>query len=638
LTTVRRIIVAAVLGAFAGATALVLFYALKPGVVLDMGTDLPPIARGFYPIERDPQGLTFVWTRDRAELALPGLDRRVAWTTTVRVRGGRADPATLPDVQLAVDGVVRATRRADNTFQDLSVEVPAAASERGTVLTLLVSSTFVPGPGDRRALGVMVDEIRIAPAVNSVALVPRRTLGGAMIACGLFGIAFAAIGLTSVPAVGAAVVLAMGQAAVLVRGVGPYLPYGGKMAWFAFGITVLLVAATWAAERWSGQRVRNTARFAAGVAASALYLKLLVLLHPAMPVGDAVFHAHRLEWVLDGRLFFTSVAPGGYQLPSAIGLYGFAAPFVLFGTDLPFLVGLLRTVVATADALAGLLLYLMVLRASGDRVAGAMAVALFQLVPLAFGVQATGDLANAFGQSLFLVTLSLISLGVVRQRAPRGVVVATLTATAAALSHTSTFAIATPVLLLVAAAFAWRGNDVLRTSARPIATVALLCTTVAVGVYYAHFWDTYRDELARLGSEIARPTAESAPGGRGIATRAALVPHHLWMHYGLPLLVLAATGVAWFWARRQRDRLALTLCGWSVGCAGFLAAGVLTPVDMRYYLAFFPAVAILGALGAAWLWRSGRGPRVAAAGLLTLAVVRGVAGWLSPLTGWTASW
>jgi hypothetical protein len=628
-------VVAAVLGAFAGATALVFFYALKPGLVLDMGADLPSIARGFYPVETDPQGLTFAWTRDSAELALPGLDRRSPWTAAVRLRGGRPDPATLPEVRLAVDGVERAWRRAENRFQEISAEIPARAGDRGTVLTLVVSATFVPGAGDTRALGVMVDEIRITPASNAVALVPRRTLGGAMIACGLFGLALGAIGLTSVPAVGATLVVAVGQGAVQVRGVGPYMPYGGDMAWFAFGITAVLTLGVLVAERLGERRFRNSARFAAAFAAAALYLKLLVLLHPSMPAGDSLFHTHRLEGLLDHRYFFTSHGPGGYELPSAIGLYALAAPFALLARDLPVLLALLRCVVATADTLAGLLTYLIVLRTTGDRLAGAIAVALFHLLPLGFAVQATGHLTLAFGQSLFLVTLGLVSLGVVRQRAPRGLVLATLAALAAALADTRTFAMGLPALLLVAAAFAWRGNEVLRTSARPVAIVALISAGAAIGIYYAHFWETWWDLVAQAAAGLAGPTAERQPLASGMAVRAAALPSRLLASYGLPLLALAGGGVAWLWKRRQRDRFALTLSGWAAGCGIFLVLGVVTPVDVQPDLAFFPAMAMLAAVGAAWLWHRGSWARGAAGALMALALMRGVVGWLRPLTGWT---
>ena len=54
----------------------------------------------------------------------------------------------------------------------------------------------------------------------------------------------------------------------------------------------------WRSQHWRGRPLRNTARFAAAFSAGALFLKLLVLLHPNMPVGDAMFHAHRFQGVL----------------------------------------------------------------------------------------------------------------------------------------------------------------------------------------------------------------------------------------------------------------------------------------------------------------------------------------------------
>lgn len=634
VTRVRRMVVTAVLGALAGAAALVLLYAFKPGVVLDMATDLPPVARGFYPIERAPDGLTFAWTRDRAELHLPGLDRRSPWNVRVRFRGARPHPEPQPEVRLAIDGRVDARCAASNRWEEISVTIPPSASDRGVVLTLIVSSTFVPGPADARALGVVVDEIRVAPATDTVALPPRRTIGGAMISAGLFGLAVAAIGLTTVSAVGVAMVVALGQAAVMTRGMGPYLPYGGNLAWWAFVVSCLLVAAVFTIERGSGRRFRNTARFAAVFAAAALYLELAVLLHPSMPIGDGLFHAHRFEWVLSGRLFFTSVAPGSYQFPYAIGLYAAAAPFALVVHGLPAYVDLLRTIVAVAATLAGLLVYLMIVRASGDRLGAAIAAALVHLVPMHFQVQVTGNLTNGFAQSLFLVTVALVALGVARERHRRGLAVTAVVALATALSHTSAFAILVVALVLVALAFRWRGGPVLGGSWRGIAAVAAFATTAAVILYYAHFLDTYREQFSRIGLELGRPAAESDPGGRSAWDRLVLVPHNLLTYYGAPVLALAAAGASWFWQQPRPTRLSLTLAGWAAGCFAFLVLGVVTPVDMRYYLAFYPAMAVLAGVGASWLWRAGTASRAASGALMGLAVIRAVWEWLRPLAGW----
>ena len=84
-----------------------------------------------------------------------------------------------------------------------------------------------------------------------------------------------------------------------------------------------------------------------------------MLLHPDMPIGDALFHAHRFQEVLAGTLYFTSIAPGNYQFPYAPGLYVVAIPFAGLVRRGAADMTLLRTIVCVADALAGLLLYAM---------------------------------------------------------------------------------------------------------------------------------------------------------------------------------------------------------------------------------------------------------------------------------------
>jgi hypothetical protein len=57
---------------------------------------------------------------------------------------------------------------------------------------------------------------------------------------------------------------------------------------------------------------------------------------------------------------------------------------------------------------------------------------------------------------------------------------------------------------------------------------------------------------------------------------------------------------------------------------GFATAA--TPVDMRYYLAAVPAVAIAAAAGASWLWTGATAQRAVAGGLLAWAAVTGIIG------------
>ena len=76
-----------------------------------------------------------------------------------------------------------------------------------------------------------------------------------------------------------------------------------------------------------------------------------------------------------------------------------------------------------------------------------------------------------------------------------------------------------------------------------------------------------------------------------------------------------------------RGRLTLAAAGWTLACLAFLALGILTPVDMRYYLASIPAIAIAGAAGLRFLWERGTGGRVAAGALAALALADGARTW-----------
>ncbi len=189
---------------------------------------------------------------------------------------------------------------------------------------------------------------------------------------------------------------------------------------------------------------------------------------------------------------------------------------------------LLRTIVCAADVLAGLLLYSMAVRVRGDRLAGALAVALYHLIPLGFGVVAAGNLTNAFAQSLSVAALALMAAPALRwehraawcSRSRR-------CSLAAFLSHTSTFAIVSVGRrAIVALLFWWRGGPALRSPAAARArSPRSPRRSPRWSLYYAHFVETYRTELARIGGE----TAAAAPdaGGRGIGDRLASVPRYL---------------------------------------------------------------------------------------------------------------
>ena len=211
----------------------------------------------------------------------------------------------------------------------------------------------------------------------------------------------------------------------------------------------------------------------------------------------------------------------------------------------------------------------------GDRLAGALAVALYHLIPLGFGVMVAGNHTNAFAQSLSVAALALIASAAVRLEHRAAVAGLTVVLAAAFLSHTGTFAIGSVAAVVIAFLFWWRGGPALRSPAVAVLLAAVAAVVLAVVVYYAHFIETYRTELTRIGGE----TAAAAPdaGGRGIGDRLASVPRYLNLYFGVPALALATWGAAILWSRGARDRTTLATTGWLLTCGLFLVLGILTP-------------------------------------------------------------
>ncbi len=367
-------------GAITGAVGLAAVYGVNPDVAFDMDRDLPRLVSGFYPAERSGT-TTFAWASRSATLSLPGVDRRAPWTCAVHFRGGRVDDTTQPMVELTIDGIPLASRLATNSYEVVEATAPPARSP-GLVLAITSSTTFVPGPADRRELAIQVDFFVCRPAKGEIVLPPRRAITAAAIGGAVFGLAFGLSGLSFGAAAAEVLVLALVQALPLAAGTAPFMraapPAAALSCWIA--LTTLLVARV--LEWRNGEPLRRAARFVLMFTAAALYIKLLGLLHPSKLPVDVVFQAHRLEWVLNGRFFFTQPLPSGVQFPYAIALYVFAAPWSLVTRDY---VSLLRIVVCACEAAAGGLLYVMIARTWHDRGAGAVAVVLFSLVPISYG-------------------------------------------------------------------------------------------------------------------------------------------------------------------------------------------------------------------------------------------------------------
>ena len=626
--TVRlaRSMAAATLAAAVALVALLVQYGLAPGITLDMTRAMPPIVSGIYPPERDPAGMPFAWTSDRVDLRLPGVDRRSPWTLTIVARASRPDAAMFPRLSVTVDGATIGTEQLTNEPAEIELAIPArSASTRGATIAIDVDRTFVPGNGDSRTLGAVVTRIALEPAGR--VLPPPRLLTGGLAAAAAFGLAFGLIGLPALAAGGGAALLAIGQATVVTRGLGAYGPYGLDAA----SMASLIALGTLVLVGLVGQRTRlsQPALAVAAMSAGALYLKLLVLLHPSMPIGDALFHAHRFEWVLEGRYYFTSVAPGLYEFPYPVGFYLLARPLVLFTDGAHQYTALVRIAGTVAQVAAALAIYAMVVRAWGDRVLGATAVAVFHLLPLSMGVLGTGNWTNAFAESVAILALGAIVTVPVGPLAVTDAVGLAAIIALAGLSHTSTFAVLPTSVALAAMLYRWTGDDEARAAAWPVFIAACAATAGAVLLYYGHFGDVYRDQLARITGEVGGAGSEN-PNTRTMANRLGYVPVLTALYYGWPVVALAAGGVWHLYRLARRDRLSLALAGSAASCAGFLVLGILTPVEMRYFLAALPVVAIVVAAAVVQAAQMQRGVRWTAGLVVAWALTNTVRGWM----GW----
>ena len=639
-----RVLIFAAAAAALSAACLVLAFGGSAAITLEMDRELPRIlAFGFYPPERAGSE-TFAWTTGRAGLRLAGLDRRRPWSCELRVRGARADPSTLPEIVVAVDGATVGTFAATNDFADIRIDVPARA-QAGLTLTILSSNTFVPGPSDTRTLGIMVDRLGCAPA-EGAARPPHRALLHAAAGGAAFGGAVALAGVPVVVGVGVTAVVGAGQAALLSSGLAAYGRYSVRLLWAGVWIAATALLIVQGLQALRGQPLSTPAAAVVLFSAAALYLKVLGLLHPSKLVIDALFHAHRLEWVLSGRYFFTQGMPGGVSFPYAIGLYVFAAPWTLLTTDH---VMLLRIVVSSAEVVAGGLLYVLFVKTWRDPLAGALAVLLYHCVPLPYGIVGNANMTNVFGQAVALAAVVTMALCPARGRTYLFWPAAFTLSALAFLSHISTFSQLVLTLGSLGLLYWWRGGEELRRPGRIVLVVTGAAALFAVVVYYGQFMDVYRTawRVRTQAASLPVRAPQSAlpsdaplqkPEGARLTGRAANALQLTRREIGWPILLLAAVGSWRVWVRGVRDRLAFVVMALALTYVVFLLASTLSRVDApfvryaaefvgRVVLATFPAATILAGIGAAWAWRAGTVLRVVAVVGLAAAASGGVRHW-----------
>jgi hypothetical protein len=407
---------------------------------------------------------------------------------------------------------------------------------------------------------------------------------------------------------------------------------------------------------WSRrQSLTAAAQVVAAFSAAALYIKLLALLHPSKAIVDALFHAHRLEYVLSGRYFFTQVMPGGVQFPYAIALYVFASPWAALTRDH---VALLRVVVSASEALSGICLYWAIAGTWRDKQVAVAAVVLLHLLPVSYWIIGNANLTNGFGQSAALVTMAAAIAWPLGSRNWPQVVGLSALAALTFLSHVSSCALLAGTMMATAVFYRWRGGRAFTAPARSIAVAVAIAATASGLLYYGRpeFFDAYRSvrgakietpESSGISSppEGSKPApeerlAEGAMPTRSLPGRIASAIGLVADGLGWPILVLGFLGLWRVCTERAPGRLTWALAGWAAACSAFLVFGIVAPGGVghqrqamefiaRAAYAGSPAAVVLAARGAHWAWRASTTARVAAVGLVGLAGMSAARQWIS---------
>ncbi len=584
------------------------------------------VAEGFFPPEIDlAAGRRFSWTGQTARFNLPHLDRSQTYEFAIRASAARPRGVEQPLLTLSVDGTPRVTERSSNRPQLLSCVIPPDAVD-GATISLDVSNTFVPGPADKRALGVMIDDVRVKAAAGhfrpSRAVIAR--MGLATMAC-VLGMLLCGFPLWAAMC-STALIAGTFAWLMLLDGaiVGTFVE---RIAHLGLGVTAVGAVVGVLRWRWPGATVVLRGWSSAiGILLGMSALKLAFLAHPLAMVGDSTFQVHRAQLVHAGTYFFTSVTPRPFfEFPYAVALYVVALPFWRFFPAQPDQALLLRGLTVVADALAGFALYAAVRRQWHDARAAFLTALFWPLARAPVQALCNANLTNAFGQSLFAAAMGTIVWAAAGVRlAATPLAIAWTLLTIAFLSHFSTISVGIPLVcaasgLLVIAA----GSHVARRTGVWAVVIMLAAATVSYAVYYSNprFTPIYRKTIERVMSGEGEAPTRSIVAPASTKLKRWLIGHS--NDYGLPgvpMLLCAAAGAALLIRRRRREALTIVLVGWAAMWLVFSLLGIVSAIEMRANLAVAPVFVCCGAYFLAWLaGRSSAGVALAAAGALVIA-------------------
>jgi len=404
-----------VAAAFVAAMLLTAAYQVRPTYRIGIG-DTPrdtALVQGFYSPERQPAadgGARYRWTRESGQIAFPGIGRGAV--TVDLLLSGSANPA--PDTHVLANETEITTLHLTPDFRLYHVEVPASLMTHGTLDLTLIAPPFMPR-GDRRTLGIVVQEVTVRPHGTGFALPPARItlslwLGALSVALALF-----VAGFGGPSAFAGAAGAAGGMAAFLVwNRLFLTVDAGGIVRAGALMLAATAVIRFVFAPLCNRVGVATTARdvrWLALIGGAALALRFAGMLHPSIVIVDLKFHLHRFAEVADMHrllLPIQSAEFGGRTVLYAPTPYLFMLPFSWLIHDRMLMLFLFSLGI---DLARFCVLWLVARRVTRDLLAANLVVLTMALMPVGWIVYSWGIFANIFAEGMLTLLFALLALG-----------------------------------------------------------------------------------------------------------------------------------------------------------------------------------------------------------------------------------
>jgi hypothetical protein len=552
----------------------------------------------FHPRERS-EGKYFRWTEESSFVELHHLPRRGTFEVDLVLKTIRPAGAALPSLAFTANGVTLRRARAFPGISTYRLDVPSITSR----LRLGIESETFDAGG--RKLGVQVLGVTVKLGGRRPSwLVPAVFLS-------LAAMLFAATGvicrLSLGVAGGAALLLALSFAYLTTLQAALFSTYPRDVSILAAFVLGAATMVRVVLDR-GGWLERGESSVATGILALVLLLKLGAVTYPLMLSSDAEFQANRMRQFLHGELHPTSETQHDppFRFPYPVALYAVAAPLAGLGVEL---VPSLEVVTAFFDVVVSGLLLFLAWRFLDDFRAGALAAALYPLVPMNVLSFSAGNFTNLFALSMLALafTALLVSYAGSSRRAIGVLGLATFLALTAHSGMLIEGIALWPLWLLL-----------LRLTPPPVdgdrgvfwaLALSVGAAFLAAGIYYLGYFDLFTSQFRRAAEGNGGPSA----GGTLLLAAEQL---------GWVLLATALLGSLPFARRTLAGPFPAAVTGWLLVTALFLGADLLTPVEIRYWLQALPLLALLSGAYLSRAWDRGvLGKAAAAAAFLYMSAV-----------------